>query len=70
MLPLFDPPPAVVERIATIDSPEYFAFWKAFREGREGQSKSFRYDPDDRVNRYYEDGWRIGQLFRPAKVSE
>jgi hypothetical protein len=69
LLPLFDPPasPTPVDRV-TVDSPEYFAFHKGLREGREGQSKSFRYDPDERVNRYYEDGWRIGRLFRPAKV--
>jgi len=68
-LPLFDPPAPVIERLS-ITSPEYFAFHKGLREGRGGQSKSYRYDPDDRVNQYYSDGHRIGALFRPTKVSD
>jgi hypothetical protein len=67
-LPLFDPPPApkpTVERIAS-DSPEAFAYALGFKQGAAGLAKttSSRY-ADPRVLRYYEDGYRIGRLFRP-----
>lgn len=60
-LPLFDERP-YVKRIA-LDSPEVFAFWTGFREGADGQGKSYRYDEDDEVDRFYQDGHRIGALF-------
>jgi hypothetical protein len=68
MLPLFDGPEETPLQRVSITSPEYFAFHKGLREGREGQGKSFRYDPDERVNQYYMDGHRIGGLFRPSEV--
>lgn len=61
-LPLFDEPAPVIPRIG-IDSPLYFAFWTGFREGADGQSRSYRYDEDEDVNRFYQDGHRIGALF-------
>lgn len=65
VLPLFDGPDGgPVERLGT-KSPEHFAYWVGFRQGAGSQGKSYRYDPDDRVNQYYEDGYRIGRLFRP-----
>lgn len=65
VLPLFDGPDGgPVERIG-IHSPEYRAFWTGFQQGVDGQAKSRWYDEDDRVRRYYEDGHRIGGLFRP-----
>ena len=36
-----------------------------FRQGAGGQSASFRYDPDDEMNDRYQEGHRVGRLFRP-----
>lgn len=69
-LPLFDGPQGTPLQRVSITSPEYFAFHKGLREGREGQGKSYRYDPDERVNTFYQDGYRIGALFRPTKVQD
>lgn len=64
-LPLFSGEDGgAVERIG-IQSPEAFAYRRGFKQGANGESKSYRYDPDERVNTYYEDGHRIGRLFRP-----
>lgn len=59
-LPLFDPPPP--KRIG-VTSPEYFAFFVGMRQGQDGQARSSRYDEDDTIRRYYEDGYHIGSLF-------
>jgi hypothetical protein len=68
-LPLFDPPPApAAERIGVPGTPEFAAYTAGFRDGSQGHSKTFRYDPDDRVNQYYVDGFRIGRLFRPVPL--
>lgn len=59
-LPLFDEPPP---RRMTTQDPTYFAFWTGFRQGASGASRLFRYDGDETIDRYYQDGWRIGRLF-------
>lgn len=65
MLPLYDGPDGgPIERIGT-KSPEYFAFWAGFELGAQGLSRSREYDPDPRVNQYYQDGHKVGWLFRP-----
>lgn len=64
MLPLFDGDGETpVQRIG-INSPEMFAYWSAFRCGVEGQSRPGE-EPDERVNQFIRDGYRLGRLFRP-----
>ena len=65
-LPLFSSPEGgPVERIGP-HSAEARAFEIGFTQGAKEQTKIACYDPnDERVNRYYNDGYRIGRLFRP-----
>jgi len=68
-LPLFDDPaPPKPRKHVEVRSPLAFAYNVGFTQGADGQGKSFRYDQDDEVNQFYEDGYRIGRLFRPLPV--
>lgn len=65
----FEPPPNAPESHAgervCVNSREYRAYQQGFHEGAANQTKIANFDPDARVTRYYEDGYRIGRLFRP-----
>lgn len=62
-LPLFDEPAPVIPRIAH-DGPEAKIYWRYVREGREGQSFTFR-DEDPILTGYARDGYKLGCLLRP-----
>lgn len=62
-LPLFDEPRVEVKRIA-VDGIEANLYWRYFREGREGQSFTFR-DEDESLVQYAKDGYRLGRLAAP-----
>lgn len=70
-LPLFDEPvaaPAALSRVVP-GTPEYHAYWSAFRKGQQGEAAPPA-EPDERVNRYLADGFRLGRQARPLPCTK
>lgn len=58
--------PATIARVGT---PEYHAYWSAFRKALDGQSAPGP-EHDPQITQYLRDGYRLGQLARRRPPKE